>query len=196
MLTSDEQKNVTNEISATYEVLGQSVTPAALKFMVGDLSEYSADQIGQALGKCRRECKGRFSLPEIISRMESTDGRLAANEAWALACSLQDESASGATTNEILEALSVSSDCSDQVAARMAFISAYDRIITEAREEGAPVKWFMSFGHDKAGRAPAIEKALIAGRISQDRAQQLLPDHSFEPETMQRTLGGPRKVLT
>ncbi len=195
MLTESEKDDLSRLITATYEVLGQAASAAAVNMMVGDLAEYSVDAINNALTKCRREVKGRFNLAEIINRIDSDDGRLSANEAWALACSLQDEAASGACTNEIMAALDISKDCHDQVAARMAFIEAYKRIIDIARNEGKPSQWFMSLGHDKAGRVPAIEKAVAAGRISQDRAQQLLPGHTWDSEGMQRSLGGPKKVF-
>lgn len=176
MLTDQEEDDLSRAITATYEVLGQTITPAAINMMVDDLSAYTVESIVSALGACRREVKGRFNLAEIIARMEAQDGRLLPNEAWAVACQVSSESGSAAVTKEIIAALNVANDCHDKVAGRMAFIDCYKRLCQKARDEGEPAKWFMSLGDDAAGRETAIQKAVSAGRITQKKAEFLLPN--------------------
>jgi hypothetical protein len=176
MHSDDEREQLSEAIAATYQVLGQTATPTALEFMVGDLSIYPVAAILSALESCRREVGGRFVLKEIIARIEAEDGRLLPNEAWAVACQVSSESESAAVTDEIIEALNVANDCPDQISGRMAFIDCYKRLCQKARNEGAKSVWFMSLGSDPAGRESAIEKALAAGRITQKKADFLLPN--------------------
>ena len=71
------------------------------------------------------------------------------------------------------------------IAARMAFIEAYERELTRARTEQAPVHWLPSVGHDTAQRAGALQEAERKGRISSTHARGLdspitLPDPSYD----------------
>jgi ABC-type oligopeptide transport system substrate-binding subunit len=88
------------------------------------------------------------------------------------------------TTWEIsiaLEAARAILDNGDKVGARMAFISAYERIVHEARCEAKPVAWELSLGFDPKRRAVAVEKAVKLQRITQERAQLYLADLSIAP---------------
>ena len=188
MLTNDEKDQLTELLMATYEMLGQSATVTAVNFMIKDLDQYSVDAINGAISRCRREVKSRFTLSEIIERIESDDGRLNANEAWAIACSIDDERTTAAVTPEILTALSVAQQCGDKIAGRMAFLECYNRLCQEARSKKEPVNWFMSMGTDKDQRAQAIGQAVTAGRIARTTANDLLPDLSDAKESMQNLI--------
>lgn len=182
MLTENEKEELSRLISATYEVLGQSVTPTAINFMVNDLDNYSVDKINIALTACRREVKGRFNLAEIIGRIDTDDGRLLPNEAWAIACHIEDESESAAVTPEILTALSVSNECQDKIAGRMAFIDCYTRLCKASRDKGEPAQWFMTLGTDRSKYEQAVQSAVDNNRISHQVAGNLLPDLRSEPQ--------------
>jgi hypothetical protein len=52
----------------------------------------------------------------------------------------------------------------------MAFISTYERLVREARNDAKPVEWILSLGFSPDRRAEAIQKAVQLGRIPQDRA--------------------------
>lgn len=176
MLSNEETNKVLQMLFATYEALGQTVTPAAANLMVDDLSEFTFDQIMKSLTLCRREVGGRFNLKEILTRLDAQAGWIGANEAWSIACSLQDERVSGAATRQITAALDCCAGCSDDISARMSFIEAYNRICAEDKAMGVKPVWFVSLGFDKSTRVPAIEAAKIAGRISQSQADNLLVD--------------------
>jgi len=180
MLTETEKDELSRLISATYEVLGQPVTGTAIDFMVGDLSQYPVDAINNALAACRREVKGRFNLAEIINRIESEDGRPSPNEAWGIACSVYDEVESGMVSNEILEALSKAKHCGDKIAARMVFLESYQKICDRGRRDDAKPVWNMSLGSDPHGQECAIERALIAGQLTEVQAENLLPNLSAQ----------------
>lgn len=190
MITHEQSDKLLKTLFATYETLGQTVTPAAANLMADDLSGYPFDQIMDSLTKCRREVKGRFNLSEIITRIESQQGWLGANEAWALALPLLDENESGAVTDIIQEALNVAGSCHDNIAARMAFIECYSRLTSAAKERGDVPKWRVSLGHDKTLREGATEKALIAGYITQQYADNLLPDLRSPEMSFKNLLAG------
>jgi hypothetical protein len=171
-------------ICATAETLGQTISAPAAELMAEDLSDYPASMVGEALKACRRELTGKLTLATILQRIQAADGRPGRDEAWGIAMSLSDESDSVVTTDEISLALLAARpilDAGDKIGARMAFISAYERIIHEARCEARPVKWDLSLGFDPKRRAVAVEKAVKMQRITQERAQLYLADLSIAP---------------
>jgi hypothetical protein len=171
-------------ICATAETLGQTITGPAAELMAEDLADYPASMVSEALKACRRELQGKLTLAAILQRIQAQDGRPGKDEAWGIAMSLNDESDTVMTTWEIsiaLEAARAILDNGDKVGARMAFISAYERIVHEARCEAKPVAWELSLGFDPKRRAVAVEKAVKLQRITQERAQLYLADLSIAP---------------
>jgi hypothetical protein len=86
-------------------------------------------------------------------------------------------------SDEILGALAIAQpllDMRDKVAARMAFVEAYDRLVAENRSSGQPFEWNVSLGTDKSRRGPAIEAAKVAGLLPAPRAAALLEMHAEE----------------
>lgn len=89
-----------------------------------------------------------------------------------------DEAASVVWTEEMCQAWAVSTPLLDgrgNVAARMAFLEAYTKAITEARDRRRPPKWTPSLGHDVHGREQALRTAVEKGRLAIDHARKLLP---------------------
>jgi hypothetical protein len=123
--------------------------------------------------------RGRYvpTPADLIAQLEAregADGRPGSEEAWAIAFRSTDESQTVVWTPEIAEALGVAQpllDARDKVAARKAFIEAYERIIVTARQRRTPVTWSVSEGHDPRERARVVGEAVIAG---------LIPPHSYE----------------
>jgi len=117
--------------------------------------------------------RGKFvPVPaDLIAQIEGMlrdDGRLGAEEAWALAVRAQDERETVVWTAEIAQAFNAARpvlDRGDDVGARMAFREAYGRIVTAARADMAPVRWQATLGHDLERRQVAIEAAIAAGRL-------------------------------
>jgi hypothetical protein len=189
----EKLSKTTMALGATFEARGQQVTPNALKIMAQDLADYDLDVIEIALTRCRKEIKGWVSIADIIELIDQQDGRPSVEEAWNLALIGQSNTETVVWTNEVSEALG---DCAeilaagDKVGARMAFKSAYDRIVSQNRREGIHAKWYASLGSDISKRSLSLTRAVELGRLTQDRANNLLPNMR-QPETdMSKLLEG------
>lgn len=185
-MTPDQVAQLALALCATAEVLGQALTTEAAEMMADDLADYPAGVVSAALKACRRELTGRLTLAAILQRVQAADGRPGKDEAWAIALASSDEFDTVVMTQEIQRALTAARpvlDAGDKVGARMAFISAYERLVTEARAAAAPVAWSLSLGFDPARRAAAITSAAQLQRIPQDRAEMLLADLNVPPIT-------------
>lgn len=167
-------------LAATAELMGQTISPIAISVMAEDLSEYPINIVIEALSILRKESKGRMTLASIIENINklSPDGRPGSDEAWAMIP--RDEITSVVMTNEMAEALSIARpllDEGDQIGARMAFKESYNRIIESNKRNGIKPKWFPSLGFDNEGHLPALEQAVRLGRIEKSHALSLIsPD--------------------
>ncbi|NLY16626.1 MAG: hypothetical protein GXZ05_09665 [Gammaproteobacteria bacterium] len=179
--SADRLAGIAQIITATAEVLGHEITPAAVEMMALDLAEYPDQQIALALQACRRELTGRLTLAAILERIAVLDGHPEPNEAWAIALRASDETASAAMTAEIATALHASSPvlaAGDEVGARMAFIDSYKRCLMESRRERKPVRWYLSPGHCPHGRLSEIERMKREGMIGETEKTQLIEQHT------------------
>lgn len=114
----------------------------------------------------------------IAKRCKSMDGRLGAEEAWAIALTSRDEADTVVWTQEIAEAFSICQsvlEMGDEVGARMAFKDAYNRLITAARAAGKPAQWSASLGWDMRKREASLTKAAVAGLLPAPVVAGLLP---------------------
>ena len=164
-------------VAATAEALGQEITPMAAELMATDLADYPDRLIADALKACRRELTGRLTLAAIIQRIDAADGRPGRDEAWAIALSGTDEFDTVVVTDEIGQAMAAAQPvlaAGDKVGARMAFLSAYDRLVADARREKRPANWSVSLGFDPVRRVQAVEQALRLGRLTSDAAHREL----------------------
>ncbi|MDT3718462.1 hypothetical protein [Pseudomonas oryzihabitans] len=162
-------------IVATAEVLGQTITPDAAEMMAEDLAEYPVPVVSAALKACRRELTGRLTLAAVLQRIDAADGRPGKDEAWSIALASTDEFDTVVLTQEIQQALSAALPIlrvGDKVGARMAFLSAYERLVQQARSEAMPVAWSVSLGYDAQRRIEAVEQAERMGRITPAIAQE------------------------
>jgi len=175
MLSSDQQADLAAAICATAETLGQTVSASAAELMAEDLADYPPQDVGSALRACRRELTGKLTLAAIIQRTQAADGRPGRDEAWSIALSGADEFDTVVMTDEIRKAMTASApilQLGDKIGARMAFMSAYDRHVQEARQSGTPAKWTVSLGFDPDRRKIAIEAAVRTGLLPAPEAQQ------------------------
>ncbi|WP_256589987.1 hypothetical protein [Pseudomonas sp. B1(2018)] len=173
-------------IAATAEVLGQTITTDAAEMMADDLADYPADAIGASLKACRRELTGKLTLAAILQRIQAADGRPGKDEAWSIAMAAADESETVVMTAEILQAMTAAQpilDLGDKVGARMAFLSAYERLVTIARAEAIPAAWSVSLGFDPVRRVTAIESAVRMQLITQQAGAKYLSDLRIAPIT-------------
>lgn len=167
-MTDSQIAKLAGAICATGETLGQTVSASAAKMMAEDLADYPPVAVREALRACRRELTGKLTLAAILQRVNAADGRPGRDEAWSIALQSADEFETVVMTAEIQKAMAAAApilEQGDKVGARMAFLSAYDRHCSEARNQGAPVKWEVSLGFDPDRRRIAIENAKIQGLL-------------------------------
>jgi hypothetical protein len=161
-------------VAVTAELCGRTFTPAAAAVFVDDLARYPEAQVLGALRRCRREVRGILTVQDVLSRLD--DGRPGAEEAWALIP--QDEAGSTVWTDEMAQAYGVARHLlseGDSIGARMAFKESYGRLVAQARDDGKPVNWTASLGHDPHGREAVLQEAVRLGRLSMTHATDLMP---------------------
>lgn len=186
MLSSEQVAQLAGAICATAETLGQTISAGAAKMMAEDLAGYALEHIRDALQACRRELSGKLTLSAILQRIQASDGRPGKDEAWAIALASSDEFDTVVMTDEIQVALSAARpvlDAGDKIGARMAFMSAYERLLINARAELKPVNWHVSIGFDAARRVSAVTAAVQMQRIPREHGQMYLADLSHVPIT-------------
>lgn len=178
MLNDNEIDWLVEQLTATAELLGHEIKPNAAAMLAEDLSSYSKPVLKAALHRVRSEHTGRLTPKAILDRIDEAMGRPGANEAWAVAVNALDEHKTVVWTDEMAQAWEVArpiAKTGDLIGARMAFISAYERMVRTARELRLVPSVTVSLGHDKEGRALAVEKAVKLGYMPMDQATQYLP---------------------
>lgn len=176
MQTASEQDALVLQVIATAETIGHVLSASAAAMIAEDLEGYPLTACCVALKKCRAEVRGRLTLHDVVSRLNAADGRPGRDEAWSIALQSADERATVVWTNEIMLAYDAAKPVlriGDRVGARMAFISAYDRLVEAARAEQMPASWVASYGWDADLRQIALEDAVKLQRLPLDRAKVL-----------------------
>ena len=166
-------EQLVKSIAVCAELTGTELSEDAARVMAEDLSRYPLNQVMGALERCRRELKSRLTLAAVIERLD--DGRPGVEEAWAMIP--HDEGSTVVWTTEMAQAFGVAVKLleTDEVGARMAFKETYTKLISQARNDGIPVKWMPSLGHDKSGRDGPIMEAVAKGRLQATQAAEFLP---------------------
>jgi len=186
MLSSDEKLQLVDALCVTAEAMGTTLSPGAAKMMADDLAMFRVDELVTALRACRHEVTGRLTLAAIMQRVQAADGRPGKDEAWSIALAASDQFDTVVMTEEILLAMSVAEPVlhqGDKVGARMAFISAYERLVCAARQQLKPTHWHVSIGFDPQRRVMAIDQAVLMQRLSPDAAKQTLISLACVPVT-------------
>jgi hypothetical protein len=185
-MTDEQVAKLALAIVATAEILGQTLTADAAEIMADDLADYEPAAIGAALKACRRGLTGKLTLAAILERIHAGDGRPGKDEAWSIALAASDERETVVLTDEIRTAMNASVPilaAGDKIGARMAFMSAYERLVSQARAEALPAIWDVSLGFDPNSRVLAIEKAVRMQLLPQERAAKCLADLRITPIT-------------
>lgn len=184
---NDQQvAGLASAICATAEAMGQEMNPGTAAMMAEDLCAYPVPAVKAALKACRFEVKGKLAMADILQRVQASDGRPGKDEAWAIAMTTNDEFETVVLTDEIQLALAAAKpvlDAGDKIGARMAFISAYERFVGQARQDTKQVNWHVSVGFDAGRRIQAVTKAVELKRIPREHGQKYLADLSVEPIT-------------
>jgi len=161
-------------VLVTCELVGQTMTDAAIEGMVAELSRYPEASVMEALLRCRRELR-RLTLADILDRLPGQHP--GPEEAWGLVSRcLANEQVSIVWTEEMREAYGTAAAlASDPVAARMAFKEVYSKLVSTARAQRRSPSWSVSLGYDPHGRELALSEAVQKNQISQEHAARLLP---------------------
>ena len=161
-------------LAVTAELVGHDLSEAGARAFAEELAAFPVQQVLGALKRCRRECRHRLTVADVLERLE--DGRPSAAEAFALVP--LDETKTVVLNDEISAAMGVAWEllrAGDRYAARQAFTAAYEREVARSRESGRSPSWFVSLGTDRLGREGPIMEAVAMGRLSRDDAMELLP---------------------
>ncbi|CAI2145364.1 Uncharacterised protein [Serratia fonticola] len=171
-------------MKATLAVYGKDASKPVIRIYWNSLKQFDIAMIRQAFSRWMTDPEqGRFSPKpaDIIGIIQKRSGSLtwpSANEAWAMALPAQDEANTVVWTAEMAHAWNAASSImneGDKVGARMAFISAYERIVAVARETGKQPVWSVSEGWDPQSRTQAVEKAVNSGLLPAPQASKYLP---------------------
>lgn len=146
---------IAEDLAITVEFCGSALmSEAAARIFIVELQAYPGPAVHEALARCRREISGRLSLAHVLERLD--DGRPGPEEAWARIPKNEDDS--GVLTEEMREAMGIVLPLikiGDLVAARMAFVEPYRRLVSQARAAHQQVRWQLSLGHDPTKRDTA-----------------------------------------
>ncbi len=159
---------------ATTEYYNQALTDGSLALTFRNLEKYALLDIEHAINQHIQDTdSGKFApkVADIIKHIEASkhDGRLSSDEAWSIAIQSFDEYTTVVTNDEIAGALQTARHIyheGDKIGARMAFKSAYERMVEDARVKGTPVKWWPSYGFSVEGREIPIREAIARGYLS------------------------------
>lgn len=205
-MRTEDKADFTKLLAATMAVYERQITSGFVDIFFSALGQYPLEVVREALNRHLQDPEGgRFApkpadLIRQVVTAKASDGRPGRDEAWAIAQKSLDEDETVVTSEEILEAMSIArpllQELNDKVAARMAFVEAYDRIVGVKRASGEKFEWFVSLGANKERRAPAIKAAQVAGLLPGPKTAALIEMHTEAPITagglaIAGLLGGP-----
>lgn len=170
-----------DELEVAIEMKGKPApTDKALAVWFRLLAPYPLEHCLKALDTVTASSPFIPTPDGLIKLLAVQDGRPTSDEAWATALQSADESATIIWTDEIAGALNLGASdllaLGDKTAARMAFRDSYNRLITQARDNGVPVNVWVSKGHNVEARNSAIEQAVQKGLLSDQRGRALMLD--------------------
>ena len=196
-MQAEDRKEFNTLLVTAMAVYERQITGALADLFFAALGPYSIDQVRDGMARHLQDpADGKFSPKpaDVIRQIQgakAADGRPGKDSAWSIAlCSLDDDE-TVVTTPEILAALESAKPLlaiRDKVAARLAFVEVYERLVTQARREGRPIDVIVSLGDDKARRQIAIEDGMRSGMLTRDQAQPHLL--RIEQETQQASAEG------
>ena len=176
----EDRKEFNAMLVTAMAVYERQITGALADLFFAALGQYSMDQVRDGMARHLQDpADGKFSPKpaDVIRQIQgakAADGRPGKDSAWSIALSSLDDNETVVTTPEILAALESAKPLlaiRDKVAARMAFIEVYERLVSQARREGRPIDVIISLGDDKARRQIAIEDCLRSGMLTQEQAR-------------------------
>jgi len=188
-----EQQEFNAFLDAVATMLGRpSPSPLQLAMYFRVLEKYPLKTVRAAIdAHVSDPDQGRFfpTPAHIIGQIDSqTEQHPGEAEAWAIALDAADENKTVVWTPQMAEAFGACRsvlDIGDEVGARMAFRAVYDRLVKEAKREGAPIVWNVSEGFDKSQKEAALAIAQERGKVGCEELQQIgytEPATTYAPE--------------
>lgn len=175
-LGRDRRIRLIRAVSDTFiATSGGIADDAFVRMTVNDLWGQSDEDIGFALRRVRRECTGKISVKTILDRMPNQHPGPA--EAWAIVYGAFDEADTVVWSVEMQRAFfdAAFELRGDRVAARLAFVSAYEREVANARANGRAPFWTVTPGTDATRRLVRVQSAVDMGRLTLERALLFAP---------------------
>lgn len=176
-MNPSDYKQFTEEWKAAHEVMpgGKVLSVKAMDMTIEALNEFPIQHV---IGAIKKHIKtGRFAptpadIIEIIADHTRTK-HIGPDEAWTIALAAMDEFETVIWTKEIAEAKAIAQgiyDEGDKVAARMAFKSAYERIIKTASRPA----WYVTEGFDAQRRIEAVRQGVDRGLLPREALQKYI----------------------
>lgn len=177
-MNNDEKNNFLSVINKAADIYDKKIPQERVSVYWEALKHLTLISIKTAINRHIQDAdRGRyFPVPADITHQlpKALDPWLSANEAWA-ACP-KDESASSAMCAEISGALTMAQglvNAGDMIAARMAFIEHYNRLVQVAKDEGRNPEWFPSYGFDKETRCLADAEVIDRKNLALPAGQKI-----------------------
>lgn len=178
-MTPRDQVEFAKALGAAHVMVRQPLPePKIIDAWFVKLSRWALDDVKRALDKHTDTSRFAPVPADIIALLPSLEAkRLAADEAWPLALASNDEATTVWLTDEILQAFDSARDllASDEIAARMAFKAAYNRVTEANRVAGVAPSVIRSPGTDRTTDAAADQKAIALGFISAADVERKYP---------------------
>lgn len=193
-MTKTDKAEFASIIKATMNLYNREVTNEVLYLWWAALEHLQMVDVRSAIQAHIQGDGGHFPpLPaDVIKACRNGSGHIPPDEAWSLALTSMQEEDSIIWTTQVSEAWGAAWPCmenGDKYGARLAFMSAYDRLI----KQGPPV-WRVSLGYSHAGRERAVDEALKRGLIAPDKAKELLPYDSAMVPSVSGLLPAPEQT--
>lgn len=181
MFNNQEVLKISEAITGTWLLVNnQALSDVALDIFLDDVECYPFLAVMTAIRNARKQAKGRVSVGDIMQCLSDLDGRPSADEAWAIASQVLDESATVVWNDEIMQAWSIACpllEMGDKFNAARAFKEKYEQVVDRSRSNNIAVKWLANIGTDNDLRQRAIEQALSKKIITHTQAKHWLPNH-------------------
>lgn len=179
-MRAEDQGDFTKLLVGAMAVYDHKITAQIAELYFAALGIYALEQVREGLSRhMQDQVAGKFypKPADIIGQIlgqKANDGRPGKDQAWSIALCSLDDNETVLLTPEILTALDTARpllEMRDKVAARMAFIEVYEKLVARARSEGRPVQVTISLGDDKSRRQLAIEDGLRRGMLTSVQAE-------------------------
>lgn len=165
-MNPNDKPRFSNAMMANALVFGRELSDETIAIYWAVLRDQDIDDISRAFLQHLKTSRFFPTPAELLALIPGGAGahHLGADEAWTIALASFDEAATVVWTAEIAQARAIASDLfamGDAIGARMAFRTAYERLVVSAP---TPV-WSVCAGWDDQRRLSAIETAKLHGRL-------------------------------